>query len=239
MAHAPIREALIDLRVAPEINATAELLAVKQRLRGAFPTATELTQVRHQFKVGSPQAALHDVRQVGFALHSEDKKRIVQARANGFAYSQLKPYDSWQVLLDGARAAWGDYVELASPTSVIRWSLRYINRIELPHRNFPGFAKYLRTFLTLGPGIPEAVSGLFMRFVIPQETGSAAVVTIAIDEVGTTNDVIPVILDIDVSGEGKLDPHDAAIWQRLGEHREVKNTIFYGSLTPEALELFS
>lgn len=42
----------------------------------------------------------------GFLLSSSDKLRIVQARLDGFTFSRLAPYETWERLRDEAKSAW-------------------------------------------------------------------------------------------------------------------------------------
>jgi uncharacterized protein (TIGR04255 family) len=96
---------------------------------------------------------------------------------------------------------------------------------------------YLRTLPTIAPKLPQNLSGLFMRVVLPMP-GGAAVITEAVDDAGVTDQVIPLILDIDVFVERKFDPSGEDMWTCLDELRDKKNDIFYESLKPEAWEQY-
>lgn len=76
-----------------------------------------------------------------------------------------------------------------------------------------------------------------MRVVVPMERG-IAIITQAIDEAGLTEQILPVILDIDVFVEREFDPSGDEIWGCLDDLREMKNDIFYKSLTPAAWEKY-
>ena len=63
----------------------------------------------------------------GYLFTSVDGRQVVQARLDGFTFSRLKPYDKWESLRDEARELWQHYVQIASPETVTRVALRYIN----------------------------------------------------------------------------------------------------------------
>ena len=77
---------------------------------------------------------------------------------------------------------------------------------------------------------------MYSRLVLP-DPPATIVVTQAFDQM--TPSILPLILDIDVFVEGKSFAADGdEVWEQLDQLRDFKNRIFFGSLTPKALELF-
>jgi uncharacterized protein (TIGR04255 family) len=95
------------------------------------------------------------------------------------------------------------------------------------------------TFPAIGPSLPQGIAGMYWRVVLPQPPATI-VVTQALDQAVMAEKVIvPVILDIDVFVEGKVFASTGEeLWEQLDQLRELKNRVFFGSLTPKALELF-
>jgi uncharacterized protein (TIGR04255 family) len=49
---------------------------------------------------------------------------------------------------------------------------------------------------------------------------------------------VPVILDIDVFRESRFAVDGNAVWDYLAQLRVLKNRLFFGALTDEAVELY-
>ncbi len=242
LASPPINEALIDLRaeLAPG-TAVERLAAFHAGVASTYPESEKRVTVSGSFEVGpsgQPKIDVPPPQHVGFMCWSSDRVQAVQARLDGFTLNRLRPYTHWEQFSGEAKACWPEYVRVASPTSVVRVALRYINRIEIPAK--AEFSKYFRTLPQLAPELPQSVANLLMRVVLGVSTGRAVVLTMASETVNPAGNSgkIPVILDIDVFQEGDFKPDDPKIWDILEELRELKNRVFFDSLTEEALEVY-
>jgi len=176
----------------------------------------------------------------GYLFSTRDGKRIVQARLDGFTFNQLKPYGTWEVFRDEAKEHWKTYLDIAHPDSVTRIALRYINRIELP-LPIGDFKDYLKIAPDiLAANVPHAVQNFFLRLEIPYASGALALVTETIlpPEDPASAKTLPFILDIDVIRAEVVDPPFSGIWDKFEELRQIKNDIFFGTITPLAEALF-
>lgn len=243
MAHrhlstAPITEAIIDLRVELPHDVTVERLADVQPLLGSFyPTQKKRIQWQAELSPHSDQTVLKEFKTIdGHYFWSVDKRQVVQARLDGFAFSRLQPYETWEKLRDAARHAWGHYVAVAAPRSVTRVAVRTINRIEIP-LPIGDLSEYLKTYPTVGEELPRSLSGLFMRLVLDRDR-ITAVVTEAIEETGPDATKVPIILDVDVFSAVSHDATSSDVWDALERIHELKNDIFFGSVTDKTLEMF-
>ena len=82
-----------------------------------------------------------------------------------------------------------------------------------------------------------------MRLEIPHPTadGVVAIITETIEPVEkhASGEVLPFILDINVLRHGTASPSDSSfLWDRFAELRDVKNEIFFNSITPNSEALF-
>ncbi len=236
LPNAPITEALLDLRVElPGGRTVEDLDSFHGLIKDRYPTCEPRIQFQAQL---NPVAGVtrEERTRLGSLCWTSDRLMGVQARVDGFTMSRLKPYEDWEQIRDEARRLWATYVEVASPTRITRVAVRYINRMELPRP--VEFEQYLTTFPKLGDGCPQSISGLLMRVLVAHERGSAWI-TEAIDEQGITESAVPVILDIDAFREVDLPIEDAdGAWAALEELHRLKNDVFFGSLTEEAVGLF-
>ena len=67
---------------------------------------------------------------------------------------------------------------------------------------------------------------------------ATVIITQAIDEAGVTAEKIPVILDIEVFQSASVRVDGDELWQKLETLRQIKNDVFFNSLTPTAWRLF-
>lgn len=236
----PITEALIDVRVTLPKEITLEQLSIfHEDIKKYFPHKKERFSGRFQIKAGAaPEIVASSNKVDGFLFNSEDGKKIVQARLDGFTFNKLRPYSNWKDFSAEAKYLWGHYVEIAKPINIVRLALRYINKIELP-LPFNDFKEYILTIPEIAPAIPQGLAGFFMQLVIPNpEIKASAVITETIQAKSDNVGVLPLIFDIDISRNVVLDTTSQEIWQVLEQLRNFKNQIFINSLTAKAKELF-
>ena len=114
--------------------------------------------------------------------------------------------------------------------------MRYINLLNLP-LPLKDFKEYILTTPEIAPNLPQGLLSFLMRLVIPDERSkSIAIVTETIEPV--KEDTVPLIFDIDVFREGTFDPERPEIWEAMEQLRQLKNEIFFNSITEKAKELF-
>lgn len=240
----PIIEALLDLQVIlPETIDVDKLKSFQDSISDKFPEVGIKKKWEGKFKLKLKEGKLPEINapegsQTGWLFTSSDKKRVVQARLDGFTYSKLKPYDNWENLKAEAEELWENYCKIAEPLEVKRVALRYINHIELP-LPFSDFKDYLLTTPEVAPNIPQGLANYLMRLVIPRENKlDIAIVIQEMKPISENGKILPIIFDIDVFRSIKLDPQGGQIWEILEELREFKNDIFFNSITNKTRELF-
>lgn len=234
---APITEAVLELQVGfAESVDIAALGDLQDEVRADYPIRKERFHVEAKLDLSSKAVLSPDVRQDGFLFWSADQRQAMHVRLDGFAFSRLKPYTEWESFRDQARVLWNVYRRATGAAMITRIALRYINRLELPRPL--KFEEYLSTVPSTGPGFPPSLSGYFMRLVAPHELGTV-ILTESIDESGVTERVVPVVVDIDIHRAVQVSASDDdACWSALDQLRELKNEVFFGSLTDHAEVLF-
>lgn len=237
LSRAPILEALIDLRVEARAGMVVdELNPMHDALGGPaqYPEVIPRREGRVTFG-----ASLNMAEQaVGFIYRAADQQRVIQAQLGGFSFSKLPPYHDWDDLVAGARAAWNVYAAVARPVRVTRIAVRTINRMPLP-MPVGDLREWLRTIPDLPATVPQVVSELFTRLVLPMPDGQTrAILTQAVEPLPPEGTHCVVIFDIDVFREGDFPAAGEAVWEGLQQLRGLKNTFFFECLTPRALELF-
>ena len=239
--HAPIAEAVLDIRV-DELG-PAVLSRIEPYVDAGYPNREEGVLSGVEIEHSPLGMSTKSVRKMnGFRFTSEDGKQIVQMRSDGFTFSRLAPYEDWQAFYAESRRLWLVYVRLTGKVHVRRAGLRYINQIRVPAGHVR-IDDYLRTRPEISPDMPDVTSGYFMSLDIPLpafEAKSQIVQTVLEDEEGNGGFLV---LDIDVFCplERQAFTHCTemqgldVMFSRL---REAKNLVFEASITDKSRRLF-
>jgi uncharacterized protein (TIGR04255 family) len=243
----PIAEAIFDVRVKLADDFAFDSLEKfqlgieeefpRKQLRNDISANLEISEIEQL-----PSAVPLVASKSGYFFTSEDGKRIAQVRVDGFTYSQLKPYATWEVFSKNAYELWGRYKSIIRPTEVTRLALRYINRIEIPTNSPIEMKEYLTTGPEISDSLQASILEQFMRVVItiPSYHPSLAIVSMKVDSNDQPADGIAIIFDIDVFQEVSLSPSDDTILTTLFEEnlKRFRKEIFMKSITPKTMELF-
>lgn len=240
LARAPITEALIDIRVElPKERAFDDLDAFYQKVGSTYSIrqVQSAWSAQVDFSADGPALKTSSGRQHGLLLRTPDGRQAVQARVDGFALSRMTPYINWDALRDEAQRLWDEYRAIVEPTRITRLAVRYINRISIP-LPVRRIDDYFATRPEVGAEMPQSISGLLMRLVVPSAAERAiCIVTQASEPPG--DQAQPFLLDLDVFKEVSMNPNDNGLWADLECLRKLKNTIFFASVTEKTLEMFS
>lgn len=240
LANAPIVEAVIDWRAKlPATFEIAQLKRVEDLISRGYSDVEEQQQFEHLLRVAEsePQQSFRQLGVQAYRYRSPDGTRIAVLKRDGFSFSRLKPYTSWEEVFAEALTLWGIYSSLVKPEEISRIAVRYINRLLLP-LPIPNFAEYLTAPPTLPGKIPQLLSA-FMTQTVVHEPGSdiAARITQAIES-GPVEEELPILLDIDVFINKSFSPENDDWWDLFAGLRAMKNRIFFASLTTKTVELF-
>ena len=245
LPRAPIAEAVIDVRARAStvLEEGAPKPQLESRLGGyQFLDSQRTIEIQHKVHGAGdapPSSVVRDLGWKGLRFQSADKRHIVQFNRDGFVFSRLEPYETWQKFHDEAMRLWKGYSELARPTDIHRIGLRYINRIQLPPNELR-FEDYLEP----APVPPKDLGLPFHGFLHQDTLGVpghpyAMNVTRTMQRPGAQGSAgFGLILDIDVFTAQGFELEEATLEQRLLEMRWLKNKVFFGSITPSARKLF-
>lgn len=136
LQHAPITEALVDMRVRTRDGLTIERLrqAIVAEEFGYYlkgPIAQGTIAFRLDAN-GTASQEIADAQQIGVRLHSRDEKYVAQFQLGGFTLSRLAPYEDWSTLVGECKRLWSVYLQALKPAAVIRIATRFINNLRLP-----------------------------------------------------------------------------------------------------------
>lgn len=236
LTRAPTVEGLVDIRIEPSAAFTMnKLMSACEDLSAEFPSRQELRRSTVPVSLSpeaTPSISTTANELGGFLLRSADEKWVAQFRLDGLTLSRLQPYGTWDELKTKASSLWDRYVAVAPPTKVVRLASRFINHVSLPLGE--SFEKTFNTIFKLSPSIPQAVAGYLLRVVVPFEAEKVVAILTQSLEGGGMN----CIFDLDTFSECPEGFSHAEIWHRLEVLRDVKNQLFFDSLTKAAIERF-
>lgn len=238
---APITEAVMEVKVAlPAGTQTKTISDIQNKIREDYPSRKKRMAWEGQFTVSlgdtSASSASQQHKCIGYLFSSKDGLRVMQARLDGFAFSWLKPYPTWEEFSSEARRLWEIYKQAMKPVQGTRLGLRYLNRIEIPHKDVT-LGDWVHTGLRIPPELPQTLAGFFVRMGMPFENPRAVAMITQTVEV-TSSPPIPLIFDIDVFNEEPRSVDTDDLWRQIDGFREIKNEVFFKSVTEKCLELF-
>lgn len=238
-SRAPIAEAVIDVRavLADQVDLDA-LGRYQDALGGEYPTSQKRMQFRGQFSMDEGGLNADTAQeQLGFAFVSEDGRQVVQAKLDGFTFSRLAPYETFEPFSAEALRLWDMFEGMFAPGRVTRVGVRYVNRLPLPG-DLIELSDYLRTFPEIAPELPQEVGGYFMSLSIPLPAFRAELTMT--QTIVDTPEASVLVLDNDVARfMAHVCDGSTAGWlsEVLGDLRAAKNEVFEASITDKVREL--
>jgi uncharacterized protein (TIGR04255 family) len=237
---APIVEAVIELRVAPDGVDRSALESLVELLKTDFPKRTRMQRVQMGIAAQEGHAVGHSLSQavIGSRLAKADDSRILQIRQDGLAYSHMAPYTEWDTFRTEALPLWRQYRTARRDAKPTRCALRYINRVDIP-----GSKIEPQDYFGLYPNVPKSlpqqdVIGMDLTLQMPQaDLDCVANITQAMVTEPVKPGHISFILDIDVFRLGIESWSDDDVWGFLEKLRARKNEIFEACITDRTREL--
>ena len=243
LPRAPIVEAVIEIRAraTKALEETSLRTAIEPKLAGyVFLDSLREFHGEVKFEGGKPPIQkVSDAGWKGVRFRSSDEKHIAQFNRDGFVFSRLEPYLTWEELESEGKRLWNIYKDLAQPVEIQRLGLRFINRIKLP----PGELLF-EDYIQPAPSSPHGLELPFHGFMhkdtlgVPGHPYAINVIRTIQQLNGGVDGGVALILDIDVFTTQGFDLDNTVLQRRLLEMRWLKNKVFFGSITAKALEMF-
>lgn len=241
LSNAPIIEAVIEFQFSVSDNVTIEMLQeIADSLRLDFPKQEEKRSsvIKTVIKSSGPETEVHDGGLVGVSAKSSDDKNIVQLFRDRFSFSQLPPYQNWELLEKQAIKIWNMFLNKTKIESVNRVGVRFINKVEL---NLPmdDFNDYIVGAPVIPKGLPQFLGAFDVRLIIPNKDIEAdGIVTMSMNGLDKEKNVVPVILDVDVGKTGRMQSDEESLHQTLVDLRNYKNELFFRNITDKVVRKY-
>lgn len=237
LRNAPIVEAVIDFRVLRDPGVSPNTFeGLTPRIGQKYSKTESIHAFEARFEIDKGEVRDPAQRRSDLGRKYQAETEVAQFRTNGFTFSKLHPYTTWGEVFGEALRLWQVYLELARPKQLSRIAVRYINSMTISgDRN-------VDDFLVAPPvppkPIPHTVRDFLTRVHISdQEHGSAAIILQALERQIDPN-IMSLLLDIDAYHEETLTPDDLRLPDLFQQLRDLKNKIFYASITERTAEMY-
>lgn len=236
---APVMEAIFEIQVELPLEVTVvDLEKLCNEITSEYPKKRPRKRFEGKIEFQGDQTPVSksiDLGIDGFLNWSINEKQVVQFRFDGYSFSVLKPYYSWDKHFPDVIKNWNIYSNKVSPVRIKRIAIRFINVIEIPGESD------LQDYFINSPKLPSEISVLnnfFNRieFLIPEKNINAVVTQTLAKSFDPINK--PIILDIEASRDINLQINEKSISDVFQMLRDVKNDIFKKSLMKKTMELF-
>ncbi len=239
--NAPIIEAIIDIRVKLSSKFKPKsFLELKKNIGERFPKIETHKLFTSQFGIKKGELQQPSSKKLGihgYFFRPEVDPKVVQFRVDGFTFSLLKPYTNWDEMFSEAKELWGLYTKIAQPEAVTRLAVRYVNHIDIP---LP--IDDLLAYFTAPPSVPDNIQGVIGSFlskvvVYDQTLNVATNIVQALEKSQKPDKHITIVLDIDSFKTGDFNLNNDEIWDIFEILHDIKNQIFFNSITEETVRI--
>jgi len=242
LAHAPIVEAVIEIKCPPQVPWDEDTVPDKVgKLLPGYQLLDSRSEYSQTVNIENSVPIPESMKKVGWKgvrYRSEDEIYIAAFNRDGFVFSRVDGYETWAKFSTEAMRIWEVHRSIASPSDVHRIGLRFINRIPLP-----GGEVELDDYMYDGPKPPRDLNFLISGFLhkniisVPGLPYLINIVRTSSPSPSAGGDVdYAIILDIDVYLQETFEVDDRKIQEHLADMRVLKNEVFWGSIPPALLE---
>jgi uncharacterized protein (TIGR04255 family) len=238
LTKAPIVEAVIDFRVLRREGTVADSFAgLTPALGSQYSEALPLRSVEARFGMEQGESIEPTTTTSVMGWQYRANSLVAQFRIDGFTFSKLEPYTTWGEVFAEASRLWQLYMAKAQPPEVIRVAVRYINRLRIP---VPAeLSEYLAAPPALASPSPQRLRQFLCRIVVDDSRRNSSAVVVQASEPVIGEEAIALLIDIDAFKENlSVAPNDPSLPEMFEQLRDLKNEIFFASLTEKAVEMY-
>lgn len=233
----PIIEAAIGINVAllPESVIEQFELAGSEMASFGYDSPKPITAHRFQLNLvaGDPSVESQGSK---IGLRFEGNSYAAQFKLDGFLFSRLGNYDSWDTFAAEAERVWGSYSQAVGPAEFKEFGVRFINKIHIPN-NLP-LDRFLRVYPLLSEQFPQEINESFMRlgFSIKEPQGTFVHQHILLPQ--EREGYATVLLDNDFRFSA-IGLTSTLIWENVQKVRKIKDEYFFALITDELRDSFN
>ena len=240
LANPPIVEAVIHWQARAQVH--FELSELESAIAAEFPGYSSRKPL-HQFGMMAQMSTESEdseenfvkktKRWEGIRLKSDDDKYVIQFTRNGLVFSQTKGYENWELFSAAAKEAWGTFVKISRPAEVERLGVRYINHFSVATP--ANIGDFLREPPTNAQNLQLKEFVYQSTFGLPGSPFDVRVIKVM--QQSSELKESGLFIDIDVFTKTPSSIVEAELDESLQHIRWLKNKVFFGLITENAVEL--
>lgn len=172
----------------------------------------------------------------GYLYTSKDQKQKIEILSDGITYIDETPYEGWDVFKQRALKMLSILSPMLGIIEITRTSIRFVNRIHFP--NFDQPTDYINTIISSTNSNTQPYPLIQYGFRLMMNVPESDIVSVVNHNVESLpqNEYL-YTLDIDVLDRQCLIFDIETISLNIEKLREVKNTIFFDTLTKKTIDL--
>lgn len=238
LRNAPIVEAVIDFRVLRKEGLSSDRFAnLRMAIGGQYSQAFPIHSIEAQFVLSQERAPSSSAAAAPVGWQYRADSMVAQFRVDGFTFSKLERYTTWNEVFSEALRLWEVYVRIAEPAEVVRVAVRYINRLQVP---VPAqISDYLEAPPILPLPISQQLRQFLSRLAIDDARRNASAVIVQASERMIGPPAIALLIDIDAFRDNlAIGPQDTVLPEMFLQLRDLKNEIFFALITEKTAEMY-
>lgn len=242
LTNSPIAIALLQVKFDPSEVKLDDLTKHDLAIKRILPNRRENIQVGLDFNgvhipMGKSTITSQSEAKVGAVVYfSNDQKIKLEFSDGTITYRDERKYTGWSDFQDSALSLISVLEEDLNNSNVLRTSIRFINRFSFDQFNDP--AEYFNTLISQkeGTSLPYPLRQFSFRLAMDvPDTEIYSIVNQSVENISP--DAYIYTLDIDVLDRQRLIFAKEAIADVLLGLRQIKNDIFFKTLTQKTLDL--
>lgn len=243
LKHPPITEAVIEVRWRkPLLFSDSTIDLIKNLFKEPFGEPEVRKSSQWTFKIGEDSNQPNMTELGPSQMVFKHSKYILNISHNKIVISNIHPYAGWDDLYKTFLKVISITRTKLNVTSLNRIGVRYVNNLNIPRNGGDIiFKDYITTAPELPPGVSNSVLGFINRLIVSdKERNATAVISHALDQNrALITEKVPLIFDIDVFKTGEFSTEESKLNNVLSLLREMKNEIFFNTLTDKCKALYS
>lgn len=239
LSNPPIVVALFQLKFEIQNIDTADIIKFCDGLSMKFPIQTNSIQIGVDFEnssisLGDKSKLSTDTRIKAYNFLSKDQKEKVIISKDTFTYINENTYKGWNKFSGSVISILDSLSELMYQSTIKRTSIRFVNRFTF--EDFDNPSDYFNTLITSSVDIdtyPLRQYGFRLLMDVP----NSDIYTIVNHNVENVSGSYLYTFDIDVLDRQQLVFNIETLKDQLEQLRDVKNDVFFKSITKKTIEL--
>jgi uncharacterized protein (TIGR04255 family) len=179
------------------------------KVKDAYPEEPEQQVFLQTNLAANPGESTAEVKVEGTSARFAFKNgpKILSVMPHNISVHSLAPYEGWESLKGRACEAFSAFREIVESADLVGVSLRYLNRVYIPERQF-SFGEYFTVAQALPPaGFPSNITKFFDRMERAYADAPVTIVfTWASEE--SAADRLSFLMDFDLQRRGEIEPAD-------------------------------